>query len=352
MNFKEIGSEFWEEELNNNLEKDFFNNDQEDKRYLLSGRTAIDLIIDDIKSEQQIRSIYFPSYFCNSMIQPFINQGIKVEFYKVYVNTQGAIDVEIRDNHCDAMLIINYFGIIEDYHRKLIEFAKSNNKLIIEDATHSIFSDYNYPRVYDYKFASLRKWLPIPDGAIAFKYSRNFNSLVKDFSNMNYVEERIRAFSLKSEYIEKGIGEKGNFLKHYSNANLILEHDYLKYPISKKSFEILAHYDINLMCRKRRENGSFLVRQLSAIQEIIVNKREFKNETPLFVPIFLETKLRDQLRNFLINYDIYCPIHWPVSSYSCNILEISHQELSLICDQRYGISEMEKIIYYIQKFFS
>ena len=350
MSIKEIGSEFWYEEPDIKTQQNYLFG--KEFTFLLSGRTAIDLIIEDIKIEREIRSIYFPSYYCNSMIQPFISRGIDVVFYQVSISAEGTFEFEIKDNNCDAILIINYFGFFNEDIRKLIDYANEKNQVIIEDATHSFFSDNPNPSFYHYKFASLRKWLPIMDGAVAMKSNGSFNIKIKEHTNNSFLEERVRAFSLKRDYIINGLGEKSQFLKSYSNANSILEKDYSEYQMSTESFRILTHYDLNTMCIKRKGNGSFLIDQLSKIPEITIIKRGLHiHETPLFIPIFLENTVRNQLKEYLIKQHIYCPAHWPISSLQNNSM-IYQKELSIVCDQRYGISEMEKINYHIQKFLS
>ena len=77
-----------------------------------------------------------------------------------------------------------------------------------------------------------------------------------------------------------------------------------------------------------------------------------KDAAPIFVPVLFETKeKRDTIRKILISNSIYCPIHWPKpkhipTGYLVN--EIYDTELSLICDQRYSFTEMQKIVEIIQ----
>ena len=71
----EIGSEFWfDSEI-----KDIITESQE--TLVLSGRTAIDVIIKDILKTRKIRNVYLPAYCCDSMIDPFIRNGIAVNLY-------------------------------------------------------------------------------------------------------------------------------------------------------------------------------------------------------------------------------------------------------------------------------
>ncbi|MFK4998693.1 hypothetical protein ACI2OX_19455 [Bacillus sp. N9] len=162
---REIGSEFWEVEINkqNKPILDIAHS------YLLSGRTALDYLINDIKINKDLKRVYMPSYCCHSMIQPFIDNEVNVEFYDV--TFEGGkytykIDFETK---CDVIFIMQYFGYYNESVSQIISKFKEMGKIIIEDATHSWFSDYPYNRKSDYVFASIRKWTGLPGGAIAIK---------------------------------------------------------------------------------------------------------------------------------------------------------------------------------------
>ena len=92
---KEIGSEFWFD-----FEpKDIACNSQE--TLVLSGRTAIDVIIKYILKTRKVRNVYLPAYCCNSMIDPFIRNAIDVKLYDMDFDgkLQYLIDEEIGRAH-------------------------------------------------------------------------------------------------------------------------------------------------------------------------------------------------------------------------------------------------------------
>ena len=76
------------------------------------------------------------------------------------------------------------------------------------------------------------------------------------------------------------------------------------------------------------------------------------DDCPLYVPILVSNGRRDELKQYLIDSNIYCPNHWnnkEIDLRSSN--DIYDQELSLICDQRYGINDMKYEADVIRKFF-
>ena len=78
---KEIGSEFWLENIQNNDNNLDYLNIGKDYKLLMSGRTAIDYIINDITDNKKI--VYMPNYCCESMVQPFIDNGYSIRYYNV-----------------------------------------------------------------------------------------------------------------------------------------------------------------------------------------------------------------------------------------------------------------------------
>ena len=111
------------------------------------------------------------------------------------------------------------------------------------------------------------------------------------------------------------------------------------------SYAIYKTEDLLAMRHKRRENAQYLHDNLKDVKFIC---ELTENAVPLFVPIFFETpKQRTAVRKKLIKAQIYCPIHWPKptlipADFEAN--KIYDTELSLICDQRYDLTDMERMV--------
>lgn len=344
---KEIGSEFWKVDLNEKrkliLEKEY--------QFLLTGRTALDYIIKDIKTNKDIESVYMPSYCCHTMIQPFLDNGIDVEFYNVYFENGKYIYEVDFETKCDVVLIMQYFGFYNELVGQLIRQFKESEKIIIEDATHSWFSTYPYSHKSDYVFASFRKWTGLHCGAIAIKRYDNFSNSLPSNTNDKYIEIRQKAAELKKEYIEKNQGDKEDFLKLFDEAESLLEVDYQDYKIPKEYKNKIRRLDIETIKKTRQENSKVLIEGLKQFKKInTIGITE--TDVPLFVPIMVLVGKRDKLRKYLIDHSVYCPIHWPLSEvYEIQDTYIYDNSLSLICDQRYKLRDMERIIEVIDKFY-
>lgn len=343
----EIGSEFWNADISENKTL-LINSTYE---YFLSGRTAIDFIVNDIKMKNKVKSVYMPSYCCHTMIQPFLDNNITVKFYNVNFEN-GKYNYEMNyENQCDIILIMKYFGYDnEDVDKYICEFSKLG-KIIIEDSTHSWLMDNPYNKVSDYVICSFRKWMGIPAGAIAIKSSDKFTYKNINKENHNYLRLRNKAANLKKRYVEEGIGEKQIFLDLFNEAEELLEIDYKNYGVPQDIKKKLDRLEFNKIKELRKKNAKLLYEGLNQIEEIKLLQLNDK-DVPLFVPIVVSEGNREKLRHYLIKNKVYSPIHWQLSMcHKIENTELYENGLSLICDQRYNKKDMERIIKLIKDFY-
>ena len=87
---KEIGSEFWTVEKTF-LHSHWWDNFGVDRRFFISGRTALYALIDDIVKKKFPQSVCMPDYCCKSMVLPFVRHNIDIDFYHVDVTRGGKI---------------------------------------------------------------------------------------------------------------------------------------------------------------------------------------------------------------------------------------------------------------------
>lgn len=354
----EIGSHFWKTENIKDCNKSlslYANkfSDNESIIYTLSGRTALDLIIRDIKKIRDIKNVYMPSYCCYSMLVPFVKHDIKINFYDIVLDEKNNLKYEIDLNKkYDVVFLIQYFGYKCLSMEEIIKQFHNNGSLIIEDTTHSLLLDER--SAADYTFASYRKWTGLVSGGTAVKKAGGFavNKLIH--TKESFVKLRCDAEQLKKDYIEKGFGDKSEFLSLYSKAEELLDLDYSNYLMDSNSISLLQQLDTQAIKSKRVINAKILLKELSKLKCVIpIFKKVQEYDVPLFFPVIVENGKRDKLKHFLVENQIYCPSHWALSLHhviSGESKEVYEKELSLVCDQRYGEEEMQKEIEVIKKF--
>jgi len=321
---REIGSEYWDIPVG----KD--NIFPKDTAWFLSGRSALTFIVRDIKTKWDVKTAALPFWCCDSMIIPFIKEGIDVLFYNKDIP------------ECDLLLTMEYFGYIRN---KPIDF----DGIVIYDVTHSAFSPnmgIKRTRAKDeYFFGSLRKWAGFKTGGFAGRFEGEFGIESPRNTDEEYVKLRTRAMAEKAEYIS-GKREDKEYLNIFTKAEDMLEENGVHAAYDE---DIMAarNLDVEFIRRRRRENAKIL---LNEVADIALFKEVKEEDVPLFVPVVLPNEKRNALRKFLIENNVFCPIHWPYSDLHGEKRDIFDTELSLICDQRYNDEDMEYICSLIKEF--
>lgn len=353
----EIGGEYWKEEIKekNNINKKFFAFGK-DNQFVLSGRTAIDTVIQDITLRKKIRNVYFPSYCCESMINPFIKHGIKIDYYNVFFENSIKYDIDLS-LECDIFFAMNYFGYTSTNMEEYIINFKKKGAIIIEDFTQSLLSKNPFSKYSDYTVASLRKWFPITTGGIVCKLNEQFcvdlNSfeedktvskikneamlIKKNYINMlkTYEKEKYRTI----EYIDDIKKIKNEFLDKYKKANDYIKNNYICKKMDDSSLRYLLNIDLEEIINKRKINTNVIYKKLNNKNiRYLVKEYNEQDDCLLYVPIYMNKEFLKYLKEKIYLDEYYCPSHWPIDS---KINDLYKHELSLICDQRYSKKEIE-----------
>ena len=344
MMFNEIGSEFWIEQEPENLFS------ERDGVYAISGRTAIDLILQDILKKRPVRSVYMPAWCCDSMIAPFLSHEIEVKFYDVSLETQmtpkdheSSINYSLSNTDSkDIFYLTNYFGYENTLLIEKVRQNKENGAIIIYDRTHSfLMEDEAYQEIADYSFASIRKWMGVVGGAVVNGLTEKPTLQVCPYASI-----KEKAMRDKFQYLQGDPSiMKDDFLKAFGEFGHHLAEDYQNYEMGNLSYALYKQEDLKVTARKRKENAEYIHKVLKGVQ-FMYNLTD--DSAPLFVPVLFGSKeQRDFVRKKLIEQQIYCPVHWPQPKQiptSFQVNDIVNRELSLICDQRYDLEDMERIV--------
>ncbi len=350
---KEIGSEFWLSDLpiEHLIGSPSWISKWGSNVLTSSGRGAISLMLSLIENKISYKTVLLPAYICQSVIIPFKQKGYSCYFYDIKKDLTPDIDsikIFLNKELIGVFVHMGYFGFstnddLYDYFNKKF---KSEGTIIVEDLTHTLFSNYKRYDKNDYYIASLRKWTGLPSGGFL---SSKTNAIEVNLEAQNdFSDMRVKALQLKREYIKLNKGElKQTFFDMLNEAEDILNNDLNPYSIDELSNSIINELDIMKLITKRRNNFSLLLKELQEAKNIRPVFDELPKEVcPLFFPIY--AKEREKLKEALIKEKIYCPVHWPVpkeidiSKYASSN-NIYKNILSIPCDQRYDIEDMRRV---------
>lgn len=343
--FNEIGSEFWIEEgpVTNRDNIPEWLLKFRDLSLTSSGRGAISLMLEQISPRS--KTVLLPSYICESIILPFIERGYKCYFYDINLDLSPNIDSVNKYEDVGVFLHMGYFGFQTNVNlEELIKNFKESGTIVVEDVTHTLFSDFKNYKGNDFYIGSIRKWLAIPSGGFLASQKRSLPKPKNQHSKLTKL--RLEALTKKGKYMKNQDDKlKKDFLYIFNEAEDVLDKDVKPYKIDDVSLEFINNLNIEELIYKRRKNFQALANGLKSIDYIksVFGNLE-KGVCPLFYPIYIKNN-RNKIRNDLTKNKIYCPIHWPISKLmEGKSSEIYNSILSIPCDQRYEINDMRRII--------
>lgn len=355
----EIGSTYWLEpdELYGLPKKSLkAPNLQTSHRYVSTCRSAIGLVLDNLQIENKIALL--PAFTCESVLVSFLDRGYKVFPYPICKDLK--IDWNIFQNTVESIkpsiiLVHSYFGF--DTIRELrphVQDLRNKGIFIIEDQTQTIFS--NNPLVgANFFVGSIRKWLPIPDGAfvtVPCNYKEEDTELT---------EAKVKALVAKGNWIINRIGEKADFQKDFRTAESILDSRKKPYNMSSVSREIFAKTDIAEMKAIRRSNCQTLISNI-LVNKILSDKLSLpikaigRDECPFHLPLLVKEG-RKELQQYLTAHNIFATVIWGCPDTYQELIDEDSRYVydHILCfhvDQRYDDSDMNRIIEVLKEYYN
>ena len=251
MSYTEIGSYFWLDQsvMADDSKQVTFLPEVADASFAFSGRAAIEVAIRDALKYRTIKKAYVPSYCCVSMLQSLIDHGIAFDFYNVEMKN-GVITYDIDvTKKCDLFLFMRYFCIKSNGLDQMIAALKQKQVVIIEDITHSLFSEKVYFENSDYVVASLRKWFPTPAGGWVGKLTGTL-AVKPDKDSDQVVEDKIKGMRMKAQYMNGDLPVKEEFLMINSKFDNDLIHVDRMLKADSTTMKILASTEIEVKKQK------------------------------------------------------------------------------------------------------
>lgn len=301
--------------------------------YVETGRQAL-FLIGRVLSRRGVTEVLVPSYLCESMVEPFLRLGLRI----------GALDVS-RDLRLrrsaaldslgprSAVLLASYFGREPDgEHRALARDARSRGAVVIEDETHRPFSPGGVDA--DVAFASLRKVLPVADGA----YIRGDAEVAADARGLEpSTSRRWAAMDAKRASLQGG--SDADYRSKFAVANEQLEDPDRLFLATERSIDTLRRLPYAKLARIRRDNAALLRSALNGSGVGYLDPSVSGTPTHLVVTVDQPATIQSRLAA----ERIFCPIHWPRVDEIDSRGDWRSDVLSLPVDHRYGASDMARV---------
>lgn len=348
---REIGSNFWENPIRKKEcpeKRLWWQNKAYSARYLKTGRNAIKACCRILGPGKRV---LLPAYTCESVIQPFRDEGWDVRYYAIRPDLsidEESVRKEVERLKPDMFLFHSFFGFdtVKSSYGLLKELS-SQGILLLEDLTQGLMSDI-HTDFADYYISSLRKFFAMPEGGIFISRSEN------DIPDIRPADDRIVAKAAvtwrhKAVYMLGGEATlKETFRKEYCELEEYIEENASLQEMTEKAVKMFNNVDFEEIGSKRRDNFNRIAEGVADIPWIkpICHKAVW-DEIPLYFPLYLHTE-RTRLQHFLKEYNIYCPIIWQkpdmLTETDSDTEYMYRQMICIPIDQRYGEEEMNYII--------
>ncbi len=304
-----------------------------------AGRQALGLVAGELAASGVCR-VLVPDHYCDSMTDPFERAGLSVIPVPTTFDTlpePRALAAALAEASGCAILFSENFGCAASASlAAVLDDARAEGHAVIVDRTHSLLAPAGY--VGDYAVASLRKLLPVPDGAWVTGLVTP-PVLAAHQGVKLFVELRSQAATLKRQYLNEERGDQAHRAL-FERAEDLLDRLPDTCPMSDASLELLDHLDPRRLRARRLANADRLTALLEGLAVHVVNGDGWRS-SPSYVVI--STRDVTGLRNHLISEAIYCPIHWPEPRRLLAGMVWRHDLLSLVIDHRYTADDMERM---------
>ena len=317
---------------------------------LASGRDALAALIGHGRRHRGWLRWFIPAYFCAEVTAAIRTTGVTVIAYPDSP-CQPVPDLSFCSfQPGDVLFLVNYFGLRGPETLTGLDLGPAE---LVEDHTHDPWSAWATTSTATYCMASLRKTLPIPDGAALWS-PRGLSlpdrpPLVP--LRQRAAEKKLAAMVLKHLYlagepVAKDVfrrlqidGESGLAGGAASAASPLLE-------------QLLPTLPWDRWRQRRAANHRYFRQALGDLESLRVLTAPADNGSCSFAAVlhFESPARREQVRAAMLARSMYPAIHWPTeggaerhAAVQADAERLSRRLLSLPCDFRYQTSDLNRV---------
>jgi len=350
----EMGSEFhWDPSwlLTEKPGADLF---PEDYVLFSSGRGALNALSETVFKTSQRPTLHLPSFFCMETASS-LSGAFNIKWYRDLPGEDSPEWNTLNPSENDLVLVLNLFGVKERSGWE--DFInKCPGVVFIEDHTHDPFSKWALNATGDYAFSSLRKTLPVPDGALLWSPPAKELPAAEE-GPLQGAWYKLEAMILKSAYLQGATLKKDEFRRLQTEGEKLFEKQ--NGAASAFTKNILHSIRANELRSRKKENIELFIKELgkeksSPVRPLFTDWPA--DAVPLGGVLLCEGQdVRDGLLAALIENNVYPAVNWRQGPSEFNsgdeaALDLSRRLLTVPLDFRYGREDVEGTIEIIKQY--
>lgn len=295
-----------------------------------------------LRLNQSIRRLWIPEYFCPEVAQSW-SRVVQTVLYKDGPSLAEPDWRSLQPERNDVVVAVNYFGVRDGTAWK--QWRSSYECILLEDHTHAPICSWAFESTADYVFSSLRKSLPITDGAICWSPRGLPLPVPSAKFNMPAIELKFSAMLDKGDFLrgKSSPESKDHYRELYTRGDHGLELG-ADSPISDRALEFVASGVPRKWGQIRKSNVRHF---FSLLDESPLVRPLFRDWPPNSTPfaavlVFNRRSDRDECREYFQRNNVFCPVHWATDA-SAAAHDLSGRLLSVPADQRYSADDMARV---------
>jgi hypothetical protein len=316
--------------------------------YWHSGRDALRALVS--LHPTRFARVYFPSFYCQDVPIALRNDGVEVHVYPdAPVEPVTLLDgLDLRTG--DAVVVSNTLGL---RGASPVRAPLPNGVTLVEDHSHDPFSPWARSSQAAFAFASLRKWVPIPDGGCVWS-AQGLDvpqPPALDDAHAAITLRRLSGMLLKSSYLAGQAVDKASYRELLVTGEEQIAHG-RPGAMSPVSRGLLSALPMATLRRRRLANFAQtrdLLHGIRGLEVLGPSGAHADQAVPFAVTLALDSaERRDALRSALAQERIYGAVLWPLdaslhSGVPAAHVTLSKQVLSIHCDHRYDALDMQRV---------
>ena len=304
-----------------------------------SGRRALIEIIHD--SAVSGSTVWLPNYYCPEVINAVEQKSsYSIRYYKENIGPESTNLSELDVKPQDILIVQNLFGLRT--HSPI-----TPNCIVVEDHTHDPLSHWAFNTTADYAFASLRKTIPVPDGATVWTGTgrptlRNHDTPLE---LIHAIANQVEAMMMKREYFNSNENVRQGMHQTLDNSFYHIDNGAAPGTMSPLSKLLLYTYPLFYWKEMRARNFDYLLHRLEIPGCNILEPLSSQATPFALVCVFDSMVIRNKLLEQLIERRIFPSVLWQWEGQCWGQDEhlFSSNHLVFRCEFRYEYSDLKRL---------
>lgn len=300
-------------------------------------------------------TVHLPSYFCVEVAEVLVGH-VRVAWYHDRPDGHGPRFDTLRPRAGDAVLAVDLFGRSDPAPWRRWS-RRHPDVVLVEDHTHDPLSAWARTSTAPYCLASLRKSLPVPDGAVVWSPGGR-PCPAPEPGDAVAAGWKLEAMRAKTRWLGGADVDKPAFRALARAGEEAITG--CAGPLSAFTARVLPHLDAAGLRARRAANVARAERALRGTRPAATGWAPLALRAPGAVPFGVQVRCRDRpVRDALLahlhRHAVFAAVHWPQSpdglwSGDVAALALGERLLTLPLDHRYGPDDVDRVVEVLRRF--